>query len=82
MTAVLSKILLYGLLIVLLPLFFASAYVNVYLPFINATKSIRLEIRRSEGDEREFWKRELRILYVRAIPLVGEPLYRWFCNKD
>lgn len=77
----LSKVLLYGLLIVLLPLFFASAYVNVYLPFINAVKSIKLEIRRSEGDEREFWKRELRILYIRAVPIIGEALYRYFYRK-
>ena len=50
------------------PLFLASFYVNFYLPFDRQRKSIKLEIERGDIEEREYWKKELKKLYISLLP--------------
>jgi hypothetical protein len=77
-----SQGLLYFVLIILSPLFLASVYMNAYLPFINTVKGLKLEIKTSDGEEREYWKKELRLLYIRNIPFMGEFIYRKYIDKN
>ena len=56
----------------LAPLFLASFYVNFYIPFERQRKSIRLEIERGDPEEREYWKKELKKLYISLLPFSGK----------
>ena len=48
-----------------------ALFINEYLPFKKSRDYIKMEMRRTTGNERKFWKRELRKLYLRHIPLIG-----------
>ena len=73
----LSETIIFAVIVIILtPLFIGSVYVEFYLPFIKQIRIIKLELNRSDGEEREYWQRELRRVYVRCIPFVGERLYR------
>jgi hypothetical protein len=73
----LSETIIFAVIIIILtPLFIGSIYVEFYLPFIKQIKIIKLEIKRSEGEERVYWQKELMCFYIRCIPFVGERLYR------
>ena len=52
----------------LAPLFLGSFYVNFYLPFDRQKKSIKLEIDRADSEEKEYWEKELKKLYISIIP--------------
>ena len=52
-------------------LFFAF-FINFYLPFKEERDYIKMEMQRSyEEDEYRYWKKELKHLYLRSIPLIG-----------
>lgn len=47
-------------------------YANVILPFKSAKAYIKMELSRAFSDEqRRYWKRQLRNLYVERIPIIG-----------
>lgn len=47
-------------------------YANVVLPFKSAKSYIEMELSRAFNDEqRRYWKRQLRNLYVERIPIIG-----------
>ena len=49
-------------------------FVNFYIPFKQERDYIKMEIRRScEEEAYRYWKKELKYLYLRSIPLIG-----WF----
>ncbi len=54
------------------PLFLASFYVNFYLPFDRQRKSIKLEIERGDSEEKEYWEKELKKLYISLLPFSGK----------
>ncbi len=43
---------------------FMIFYFKRIAPFLSARKHIKMEMKRSEGDERAYWKKELRRLYT------------------
>lgn len=48
-------------------------YYSVILPFIEERKYLKMELRRSRygGEEYHHYKKELKRLYLRFIPLIG-----------
>lgn len=46
-------------------------YINVLGPFLANRRYIIMEMSRSDGDEYKFWKRELKLLYISQIPIIG-----------
>ena len=61
-----------ALVVVFLAMFIMKFIVSVYFPFIDEYEHIKHKIVfSSHHDEREYWKREKKRLYVSYIPLVG-----------
>ena len=52
-------------------LLMAACMVNVVMPLIKDRRYIKMEMQRSEGEEYEYWKKELKKLYRYYIPLIG-----------
>ena len=44
---------------------------NVVAPFIKEREYIKMEMQRSDGDEYDYWKSELKRMYVVHIPIIG-----------
>lgn len=50
----------------------AGLFVNFFIPFKEERDYIKMEMARSyEEEEYRYWRRELKYLYLRSIPLVG-----------
>ncbi len=59
--------------IVILFILFIAFFINIYIPFRKERMYIKIEMERSFSEEEYlFWKRELKSLYFRAIPLIGK----------
>ena len=53
-------------------LLIAVLFVNFFIPFKDERDYIKMEMARSyEEDEYRYWRRELKHLYLRSIPLIG-----------
>ena len=50
-----------------------SFYINVFIPFIEKRKYIKMELENAEDEEYEYWKNELKELYLSYIPFA-----QWF----
>lgn len=47
-------------------------FINLYLPFKEERDYIKMEMERSyEEEEYRYWRRELKYLYLRSIPIIG-----------
>lgn len=47
-------------------------FINLYLPFKEERDYIKMEMERSyEEEEYRYWRRELKCLYLRSIPIIG-----------
>ncbi|MBR4030469.1 MAG: hypothetical protein IKJ06_03640 [Clostridia bacterium] len=44
---------------------------NIIIPFKAQRDYIKMEINRTRGHERDYWKKELTRLYIRYIPIIG-----------
>jgi len=54
-----------------------ALYFNFIVPLVKEREYVKMEMRRSYSeDEYRFWKRELRRVYLRHIPIIG----RFFDN--
>jgi len=54
-----------------------ALYFNLIVPLVKEREYVKMEMRRSYSeDEYRFWKRELRRVYLRHIPIIG----RFFDN--
>ncbi len=54
-----------------------ALYFNFIAPLVKEREYVKMEMRRSYSeDEYRFWKRELRRVYLRHIPIIG----RFFDN--
>ena len=63
--------------IVLIFFIVLAFYFNVIAPFLKERDYVKMEMQRSYSeDEYRFWKRELRKVYLRHIPIIG----RFFDN--
>ena len=50
---------------------FIAFFINSYLPFKDERDYIKAEMERSfEEEEYLYWKRELKMLYIRKIPII------------
>ncbi len=45
--------------------------INVWIPYQRERKYIKMEMKRSDGEEYYYWKRQLKRLYISHIPIVG-----------
>ena len=69
------------ILITLITSFLAIAYfLSVVKPFVEKRDFIKTEIQRTMGPEQYFWKRELKMLYVYHIPLIGKIIFNFLNN--
>lgn len=51
---------------------FIVVFINAYLPFKERRDYIKMEIGRSDSErEYRYWKKELKRLYIKSIPLIG-----------
>ncbi len=61
--------------LIIIPIFvfalIVKIYTNVWIPFINERNHIKMEMQRSTGKKKEYWKRRLNILYLLHIPIIG-----------
>ena len=49
-----------------------ALFENFFIPFKEERDYIKMEMQRSyEEDEYRYWRRELKYLYLRSIPLIG-----------
>ncbi len=49
-----------------------ALFVNFFIPFKEERDYIKMEMARSyEEEEYRYWRRELKYLYLRSIPLIG-----------
>lgn len=62
---------LVALAIIMGGLMIIALFVNSYLPFKRERDYIKKELDRSYEEEYGYWKRQLRRLYLRSIPLLG-----------
>lgn len=66
------KTLTYIIAFFIIVIFGVLFYANVVLPFKSAKSYIEMELSRAFNDEqRRYWKRQLRNLYVERIPIIG-----------
>lgn len=50
-----------------------ALFVNFFIPFKEERDYIKMEMARSyEEEEYRYWRRELKYLYLRSIPIVGK----------
>ena len=71
-----NSLLFYVILFPILIFSVIAIFFNNFLPFLKARKYIKMEIKGSDGEEHKYWKRELIMLYIEYIPLIG-----WFIRR-
>jgi len=49
--------------------------------FLGERNYIKMEMQRTDGNERLYWKRKLKLLYLQSIPIIGGLLCRWYINR-
>ena len=47
-------------------------YINVLIPFTNRRNYIKMEISRTTGEKKKYWKKQLHYLYIDHIPFFGK----------
>ena len=57
-------------------IFIIAFYMNVWIPFVNKRRYIKMEMSRGKGRRQKYWKTQLRYLYIEHIPLVGKLILR------
>ena len=70
------KVLMIALILFVIVLCVTVFILNVIIPFIQERKIIQMQIKHSEGEEQEFWKKELKYLYIRQIPIIRNFYYK------
>ena len=58
-------------LIIILFFVVLAFYLNRVKPFVEKRRYYKMEMSRSDGREYRFWKRKLKKLYMRSIPIIG-----------
>ena len=58
-------------------LFVVAAFiVNFWIPFIKQRNYIKMEIRRSDGEEKKYYERQLKLFYASHVPLVRRFIFK------
>ena len=50
--------------------------VNFLIPFISEKNYLKMEIKRSQGEEKKYYERKLKLFYASHIPLVRRFIYK------
>lgn len=58
-----------------------SFFINVWIPFSTEKNYIKMEISRTTGRRKKYWKMQLRYLYFKHIPLLGKIIKRNILNE-
>ncbi len=73
-----TSFLLIILIIAVLLLCIMAFYINVVIPFYKERNYIRMEMLRScDHREYQYWKRELKRLYIAHIPILGNLILKY-----
>lgn len=70
------------MIIVIVSLIICVLEIAVFRPFREERCRYKLEISRTCGEERTFWKKELKYFYIRSIPFFGKKIYRRSRRKN
>lgn len=71
-TLINDEFLLFVVAIIIGSFIIIALFVNFFIPFKEERDYIKMEMDRSyEEDEYLYWRRELKYLYLRSIPLLG-----------
>ena len=71
-TLINDEFLLFVVAIIIGSFIIIALFVNFFIPFKEERDYIKMEMERSyEEDEYLYWRRELKYLYLRSIPLLG-----------
>ena len=70
-----------ALLILIITIFVASFVVaafivNFWFPFISEKNYLKMEIKRSGGEEKKYYERKLKLFYASHIPLVRRFIFK------
>ncbi len=76
-----GNVLCFVILMFLALLLIGAYYIRVIAPFIADRHYIKMEINRSVGREYRYWKRQLKILYLCSIPIIGFLFRIYFRNE-
>ncbi len=67
-----EDILTFFVIVVIAAFIILAIFVNVIYPIIEEREYIKMEMKQSYSkEEYRYWKRELRYLYLRSIPIIG-----------
>ena len=69
--AVEGFLLVFMFILIFILVLIALFYIKVWIPFANDKRYIKMEIERSTGKKKDFWKKQLKILYLLHIPIIG-----------
>lgn len=75
--AIPREVILILLITIFVVLFVVAAFiVHFWLPFIKQRNYIKMEIRRSDGEEKKYYERQLKLFYASHIPLVRRFIFK------
>ena len=75
--AIPREVILILLITIFVVLFVVAAFiVNFWLPFIKQRNYIKMEIRRSDGEEKKYYERQLKLFYASHVPLVRRFIFK------
>ena len=66
-----EKILLIVCVIIMSFLLITFLYLYMIAPFMEARRNIKTEMKRTYGREHVYWKKQLKMLYLESIPIIG-----------
>ena len=49
---------------------------QLLLPFLIKRQNIKIELLRTSGEEHQYWKRQMKRLYIGYIPFIGKHIKR------
>lgn len=75
--AIPREVILILLITIFVVLFVVAAFiVNFWIPFIKQRNYIKMEIRRSDGEEKKYYERQLKLFYASHVPLVRRFIFK------
>lgn len=64
------------MIIIAVSLIICAFELAIFRPFREERRYYKLEILRTDGEERAFWEKELKYFYIRSLPFFGRQIYR------
>ena len=67
-----NEFIIFQIVMVLLIIVLTIYYFRKVVPIMREAKRIKAEINRCTGDERKYWQKKLKKLYLSNIPFIGK----------